>query len=289
MGVIALVLLQSLAMALFTVFSRPLAVKLNRAQFQVTAVIFSGLYLCALPIAFLISDITLADLARWWPCVLAVSLAFGLQNVGLFWVLRYMDAALSSLLGTLGIIATVILATIILGEGLTLRQVAGALLIIGSISYVLAAPVNQGERRHWTIGLIISSALAVLLALGATGEKYLLGKMELGSYLVWGWGMQWLVILLISLIYLPDQYKLVLKRSNAKPLTLATIFRTLGALGFVAGQLIIGNLSKVAVSSGLKVLFVAILGITILHERQFIRRKLIAAASAAVGVAVMFW
>lgn len=289
MGIVILVLLQSLCMALFTIFSRPLAVKLTRAQFQVTAVFFTGLYVLSLPVAFLVSGVYWSDLAEWWPLLILTSVAFGLQNVTIFWVLRYMDAAISSLMGMLSIVAVVVMATIVLGEGLTWQQLGGAALIVTSIGYVLSAKVNASERRHWTIGLILSIVTAVLLGVGATGEKYLLGQMELGSYLVWGWGLQWALIFGTSLLYRPSQYKLVLKASNAKLLGAATAARTLGALGFVTSQLIINNLSKVAVFSGLKVIFVAILGVLILHERQFMRRKILAAAAAAVGVAVMFW
>lgn len=289
MGIIILVLLQSLCMALFTIFSRPLAVKLTRAQFQVTAVFFTGLYLLSLPVAFLVSDVYLSDLAEWWPLLVFASVAFGLQNVGLFWALRYMDAAISSLLGMLGTVAVVVMATLILDEGLTLQQLAGAAVIVASITYVLSAKVNAGERRHWTLGLIISIVTAALLGIGATGEKYLLGHMELGSYLVFGWGMQWLLILGTSLVYQPRQFKTVLQPGNAKLLAAATTARTLGALGFVANLLILNNLSKVAVLSGLKVIFVGILGVFILHERQFVRRKIVGAVAAAIGVAIMFW
>ncbi len=289
MGVLALVLFQSLSMALFTIFSRPLAVRLTRAQFQVTAVFFTGLYFLSLPVAFLASDVYLSDFTEWWPLLVLASVAYGLQNVTLFWTLRYMDAAISSLMGMLGIIGVVVMATIILGEGLTWQQLGGAALIVGSIGYVLSAKVNEGERRHWTTGLILSLVTAVLLGIGATGEKYLLGQVELGSYIVWGWGLQWAVIFGTSLVYQPGLYKNVLRRANAKLLSAATVARTLSALSFVTMMLVLDNLSKVAVLSGLKVIFVAILGVLILHERQFVRRKIMAAVAAAIGVAIMFW
>ncbi len=170
-----------------------------------------------------------------------------------------------------------------------MQQFGGAVIIIASIVYVLGAKVNAGERRHWTLGLITATITALFLGIGATGEKYLLGQMELGSYLFWGWGMQWALILGTSLVYRPREYKAVLRRDNAKLLSAATATRTLGALGFVASQLILNNLAKVAVLSGLKVIFVGILGVVILHERQFVRRKILGAVAAAIGVAIMFW
>jgi drug/metabolite transporter (DMT)-like permease len=289
MGVIILVLLQSLASALLTIFSRPLAVKLHQAQFQITAVIFTGFYLLSLPVAFLVSDVYVAELGRWLPNLLFVSVAFGLQNITIFWILRYMDAALATLMGTLGIISTVVMATLFLGEGLTLQQFAGAASIIAAISYVLSARVNAHERRNWTLGLLIALANAVFLGIGATGEKHLLGQMTFGSYLVWGWGLQLVTVLIVSFLYMPRNYGLVLRRSNAKLLLAATVMRTLGAMGFVVGLLVMGNLSQAIVLTGLKVIMVALLGVVVLHERQFIRRKLAAAVTAAAGVALMFW
>ncbi len=289
MGAILLMLVQSLFSALFTIFSRPLAIKLTQAQFQVTAVVFTGLYAITLPIAFMVSPVYLSDLWNWLPMLIGIGIAFGLSNVGMFWVLRYMDAALSALLGTLGIVAAVVMATIFLGEGLSYKQLIGAACILGAIWYVLVAHVNKNERHSWKLGLFISIGTALLMGVGATGEKYLLDNMQVGSYLVWGWGFQWLVIVVCSFLFGARQYKQVLNWSNARLLGLSSLMRTLGALGFVAGQVIIGNLSKVVILSGLRVLMVALLGVFILHERQFIKRKIIAAVIAAVGVAVMFW
>lgn len=289
MGSILLMVFQSLFMALFIIFSRPLAVKLTRAQFQVTAVFFTGLYVLSLPVAFVLGPVEVSELTKWWPMLVGVGIVYGLANVSGFWVLRYMDAALATLLGTMGTVAAVIMATFFLGEGLTYQQLMGAALILGSIWYVLVAHVNKQERRHWQLGLLISIGTAVLIGLGSVGEKYLLDHMETSSYLVWGWGLQWIVIVLCSFVFGIKNYRLVFKKSNAKLLGLASLMRTLGALGFVAGQVIIGNLSKVIVLAGLKVLMVALLGVFILQERQFIQRKIIASVIAAIGAGVMFW
>lgn len=288
MGIVFLVLFQNSAMAFFTVFVRQLTLRHPGTQFQLAAITMTGLYLCSLPIAFLVSNIDINDLWRHLPIFLLVSLALGLQSIVNFWILRYMDAAISSLVGMLGTISTIIMATVLLGEGLTLLQLVGAAIILGAVSSVLITKVSPHQRNDWTRGLLLATAGALLLAIGVTGEKYLLGQVQLGSYIGWGWGLQTLIVLALGFMFNAKQFKAVLKPRNAKLLVLATIARVLLAFGFVASMLIIDNASKVMVLCGLKVILATLLGMIILHERQFIRRKLVAAVAAALGTVLLF-
>jgi drug/metabolite transporter (DMT)-like permease len=80
-------------------------------------------------------------------------------------------------------------AGLFLGERLSFIEVVGVVLLVASAIMITVERVGKKTFRitkgSWTA--IISS---IVLAGAVTAEKYLLGQMNLASYMIVGWGLQ---------------------------------------------------------------------------------------------------
>lgn len=269
--------------------SRRLSVKLPAAQLQVTAVTFTIAAVIVMPATLVYGNVQVTDLVQWWPYLLVGGLATSLNAAVTLLIFRYMDAAMGTLLGTLHIVMAVLGGLVVLGERLGLQEVAGAAIALAAVTYALSVHVSRRERRHWTLGIVCAVASGVLFSVAVMAEKYLLGEMAVPSYLVWAGGTQWVIAVLLALLFGRRQFRKVLSADNAGLLLAAGLTRLGMGVLFVFSLVALKSLCMAVILAGLRPLFVAFLGAAFLHERRFMRRKIIASAVAAIGVALMFW
>lgn len=285
----AVVFGQNIFGAFYSLLSRRLSVKMPHAQAQISAVLYTITMLVALPIAFWYGDVYIADLTRWWPYILLGGLVTALNGVSLLLVFRYMDAAMGSLLMTINVVMAVLAAMYILGERMGMQELIGAVAVVAAVVYALSVHVSRRERRNWTLGILFTVVSAFLFAVAAVVEKFLLGEMGVSSYLVWGWGSQWLIAILIGLLLGWRNYGVVLAKRNMKLVVGAGLMRSGMGMFFVFSIVIFKSLCMAVILAGLRPLFVSFLGAWLLHERKFLLRKVVASVIAAFGVAIMFW
>lgn len=282
------VLGQNLFGAFYSVLSRKLSVLMPHAQIQISAVLYTITMVVALPFAFWYGDPLVADLIRWWPYLLLGGLATALNGASIFFIFKYMDAAMGSLLMTTNVVMAVLAAMYVLGERMGLYEILGAAIVLLAVTYALSVHVNKRERRNWTYGILFTLASALLFSVAAVIEKFLLGEMEVSSYLVWGWGSQWLIGVALGLMFGWRQYKVVLSRRHLGLVATAGIIRGTMGLFFVFSLVMLKSLCIAVVLAGLRPLFVAFLGAWLLGERKFFVRKVVASLVAGAGVAIMF-
>jgi drug/metabolite transporter (DMT)-like permease len=280
---------KNLSGAFYSILTRRLAVKLPYAQFQIALVVMTVTMAVSLPLAFLYGGVQLEALQRWWPYLLLGGVATSMSAIATFVVFRYMDAAMGTLLGTTYIVMGVLAGLYILGEQMGLQEIAGAGIVLSAVVYALSVHVSRRERRHWTLGIFYTLAGAVFFSIGVMVEKFLLGEMSMSSYVVWGFGSQWLVMLLLSTCFGWRYFPKVINKRNALLLLAAGLTRSAMALLFVVSLVTLKSLCLAVVLSGMRPLFVAFLGASFLHERRFLARKVVASLVAGAGIAVMFW
>jgi drug/metabolite transporter (DMT)-like permease len=289
MDAVTIILVQNTAAALFAIVSRKLAPQLPHAYFQVNAIVISLMYIAGLIWAGIAGGVQVSLLWQWLPWLLAGGVAFAMTNAISFKVFQHVDAAIATLLSTFNIIAAIAISTMVIHEGLTWRTASGALLIMGASWLVLSAHVGKQERHSWTIGLALSVLAAVFFGMATVNEKFLLNNMNLSSYLVWGWGAQVLTAIMLSLLISRRGFREIARQKPYRLLGAAGAIRAVSGLAFVLALVVIDNLAVVSALSGLKVILAAAFGLLFLGEGQFATRKLLAAAMAAIGIAVMFW
>lgn len=283
------VLGQNISGAFYSLLSRRLAVTLPHAQMQVAAALFVITFVIATPIALAYGGVYLAALTAWWPLLLLAGFTTSLSVSLLLMTFRHMDAAMGTLLTTMHIVLAIVGGMYILGESMGVQQLIGAALVILAVTYALSVHVSKRERRNWALGILFAVGSAICFAVGAVIEKYLLGQMNIPSYVVWGLGTQCLVGVSVGLLLGWRNFRDVLRPRHFVLLLGAGIIRTCMGIFFVFSLVLLKSLCIAIVLAGLRPLFVAFLGAWLLHERKFLLRKVVASVAAAVGIAVMFW
>src|SRR3990167_4502541 len=203
------ILLQNVFAAVFALYSRSIAKVHKNAQAQITAVIFSIMYGFGLLWVLSQPNINGQKLGQYLWLFIFGGVMFSISNILSFKVFEYMDAAIASLFSTLNTVAAVIASTFLIHEGLTLIQSFGAALLLCGMWSVLA--INASKRKHnqWVRGMSLSIIAAVLFGFAIANEKYLLGKMSVPTYIVFGWGFQWFGVVVASLVYNVKRYSLL--------------------------------------------------------------------------------
>jgi drug/metabolite transporter (DMT)-like permease len=268
---------------------RHLAKTTPNAQYQVLAVVFACMYLLTLPVVLYLGDVYLAALTQYWPWLLAAGIALTLNPLCFYVALRHLDAAMATLLATTNILVAIFGAIWLLDERLLPQQFIGSAIVIGAIVYSMSVKLTKRERRKWLWGAGFTLLSGIFLAISMIIQKYLLGHMSGQSFVVWGWGIQTLLAVLLSLAIGRHMYKVVFRRRSLPHLAGAGLAKAGAAGGFVASLVIFRSLSLAIVLAGLRPLFVSILGWLMLGEHHFLRRKIIASLLAGAGVGLMFW
>lgn len=280
---------QNLFGAFYSLLSRRLSVKLPGEQVQVTAVLFTIGIVLALPVALLYGEVYLVDLTRWWPYLLLGGFATVMNAITMLMVFRYMDAAMGTLLGTIHVVMAFGAGMYVLGEQMELKQLSGALIVLVAVAYALSVHVSRKERRNWTMGIFFALASAVFFSVAVMIEKFLLGEMTVSSYVVWGFGTQWLIAVALALCLGWRAFGKVLNPRHATLLLATGLTRISMGVLFVMSLVVLRSLCYAVILAGLRPLFVAFLGAAFLHERRFLFRKVVASVVAATGIAIMFW
>jgi drug/metabolite transporter (DMT)-like permease len=280
---------QNLFGAFYSLLSRRLSVKLPDAQVHVTAVLFTIGVVIAVPAALWYGDVHLASLTKWWPYILLGGFATVMNAITMLLIFKYMDAAMGTLLGTTHIVMAFAAGMYVLGERMGMQELAGAVLVLAAVGYALSVHVSRRERRNWTLGIFYALASAVFFSVAVMVEKFLLGEMSVSSYVVWGFGVQWLIAVLLAVCLGWRAFAKVLAPRNASLLLAAGLTRISMGVLFVLSLVVLRSLCLAVILAGLRPLFVAFLGAAFLHERRFLIRKVIASLVAATGVAIMFW
>lgn len=285
---VTLVLVQNIAGAFMAIGLRRLAKILPKAQFQVLAVVFVCMYALTLPVVLAMGNVSLAALTVYWPQLLVAGITLTLSPICLYMALRYMDVAMASLLSTINIIIAILGAVWLLDERLTAQQVLGAVIVVAAIIYALSVRLTKKQRKHWVWGAGFTFLSGLFLAITLLLEKYLLDFMSAESLVVWSWGIQTALAVLLGVLIRRHHFADIFHR-RAWPHLLATGLSKAAAVGgFIASMVVFRSLSLTIVLAGLRPLFVSFLGALLLKEHEFLRRKIAASVIAALGVGVMF-
>jgi drug/metabolite transporter (DMT)-like permease len=286
----AVMLLQNIFAAFFALLSRRITGKYPKAHFQVLAAIFLVLYAVGLGYVLMSGkQIVTANFAPYWWRYVGGGLLFGIWTYFSYMVFTYVDAAIASLLATLNIVAVVISSSLLIHEGLSIRQVLGATILLLAMLVILSAHVSKPVRTQWAKGVGLSLLASSVYGFAIANEKWLLGRVGISTYVAFGFGLQFLPLLILSLLINRNEYLNLKKSDFLRSVSLAGLIRGLGGLLFIISLVKANNASLVSVLSGLKVVFTAILAAIILRERKMLGRKLLASLLAVLGIAVMLW
>ena len=289
-----LMLFQNLLAAIFAINSRQIALKFKRAALPLNLMIYAVISISGVAYALVkgFSSVSPSEFYHFVIFFVFAGACFAITNILSYIVFQYVDAAIATLLATLNVITSVVASTLLIHESLTSRQIFGAVIVLLSMYIILGVHANVYRRNRLWAGLFLSIVASIFFGFAAATEKYLLNHVNLSTYLVFGWGFQFVGVITVSVllgIRLKADFVLLKKASFWKLALPASVIRMASGLLFIFSLKLSNNLSIISVYSGFKVILAALLGVYILRERAYLFRKFEAALLAMLGIAVMLW
>ncbi|HEY4487499.1 MAG TPA: hypothetical protein VI483_01905, partial [Candidatus Paceibacterota bacterium] len=123
------------------------------------------------------------------------SIIWPLFNIAAFRANKTVDAGIYTIVANLSPLFTLAVAVPLMGENVSLPQYAGIGLLM--ISGVIAVAPGIKNNKLVISGLLFALVSTALLGLGVAYEQFMLNRLDLGTYLLYGWGSQilWMVLL----------------------------------------------------------------------------------------------
>lgn len=195
--------------------------------------------------------------------------------------LQYLEAGVYSVIYNLRIIFTTILGVLFLNEQLIPLQVVGGLLIFASVVAVKQKGRKDLTARGIQWGLFASVVISVL----NLNEKQLISQFGFMGYaipvMIFAAIMMWVILFARGQRIKPSVF------IEPRMVSLM-VLRTMSAFGFILAFSTGGLLSVSTYISSLGVVLIVILGAVLLGERDYLKRKIIAAAVAFAGLTCIF-
>lgn len=192
---------------------------------------------------------------------------------------RHVEAGLTSLIGNIYTPVTIVLAILILHEGLESKQMLGTILLLFSV--VLVSRKHRLGRWKFDKYFWLMVLSGVFLGFCLTAERSLIKENGITTGTWVSWAAQVLFLGILALIAgTKSQY-------NFKETSITGSLRFLQQLSWVILIAVVANLSVASSVTTFKIVLVFIAGAILLHEREDLKRKIIGSLIAVVGLLLM--
>jgi uncharacterized membrane protein len=192
----------------------------------------------------------------------------------------------------MNVVSVILFAFLFTDETLSIKQWIGAATLLMAI--VLIAIINnrngiKNYHKHIVVGISLTVVTAVLFGPAMLNEKYLIDRIGLETYLVYGWGMQAIPAFGLG-------YVLSRKINKSKKLSLNmhlnvwiyAVLLALSGLTYVISLNGSGSASLTIVISVANVALTALLAYIILKERTHLFVKVLGVVLTGIGLFLLF-
>lgn len=219
-----------------------------------------------------------------WIFLIIAGFLFALANIGFYRSNAHIDAAQYVILINLSSVFTVIIASIFLGERMTLMQLSGVAVVVSAAALVSVRRTTERTFKisGWSFLAILS---ALLLAAALTFEKHLLGQMNIGTYMIIGWGFQTLAMVALAMGKWHTLKEL--NKTSIVKLSSLGVIRFLQGVTFVfaVSQADVGLLASIISYQAVLIFFG---GIIFLGEKDHLILRFFGSILATVGLILLF-
>jgi len=217
--------------------------------------------------------------------LLAMGITFPLTDMLAFRASKDVDAGLFGILTNLSPVITITFAALLLSERLTPQQFAGALIIIFSALLVSITAYNRSSKNT-KAGIILALLSVMLLGLGTVYESWILKRIGMGSLLVYGLGLQtfWMAV-----FAWPQRQHIgeIINRKYGPEVLALSLSKSLKGLAFIGALYLSKSAAIVSAFTGFLPVMLVLAGFLFLHEKQYLKLKIVAAATGSIGLIVL--
>lgn len=224
--------------------------------------------------------------ARYY--LLAGGMALAFVNYLTIKLFRMLPASIVVIMSLLNPLALVLAASLLLDETMSAYQWIGTIFLLSAVLLTQLFTVKK-RKKHATVslGLVVAIVIAGLYGLGIVNEKYLLDRLELPTYLFYGWGMQFISVLVVCFL-LRKKFHMANKiKEHVDVWSYGFLLATSGFL-FVISQVNSDSASLTAVSSSAKVVLTVVLAYILLKERSYLLLKIASLCLSVIGLFFLF-
>jgi drug/metabolite transporter (DMT)-like permease len=222
------------------------------------------------------AELTKFSLESWLLVAIVVPLVIALHLTNVK-ALQYLEASVYSVLFNLRILITTLIGLIFVHEAIIPWQLVGGLLIFLAIVTVR----QKGNRTIAHRGITWGIAAAVAISALNFFERELI--MHVG-FIAYAPITMVLATMIMWAVLLGRKQSLPLRTFGEPQILALIVFRTISAYGFTLAFYYGAKLSVASYISSLSVIFIVMLGVIVLKERDYLRQKLIATSLAVVGL-----
>jgi drug/metabolite transporter (DMT)-like permease len=268
-----------------SLLQRRLALKNKLPPRLVSALLFSTvLYPVALCLAFIRGNIWIDWHLTSASILLAAGLLVGGFNAIALQLNKKVDATQYVILMNLYTPITVCIGAFVLHEAFTGVQFFGMLLLL--IGAILVA-TRGFSRKTWQFDKhsILLALASVALGIGLAAEKASLSYMSPSAYMIFGWGIQ--IIFMVLLAYKDWHVIPAINKTEWLDIFKVGLARAGHVIGFFLSVALSRNVALIASLSSFRVPLVFIASFLILKERDHLSRKMIGVIIATIGLLLL--
>ena len=259
---------------------RVLAKQFNHYNWLINAVFF---VFFLLPAALLIGFLSPHDLnigIENYILLLVGSLIWPVFGLVSFRANKDVDVGIYVIITNISPIFTLMVAVPLMGERLSGIQWLGAALLI--VSGVLAGLSQLRKHSRANLrGIVFCFIATILLGFAIAYERYMLNRIDFGTYVLIGWGSQ--IVWMAGLAYkewpkLPQ----LLNDAGLKNIASYSLMSTLKSVTFILALLLSGSASIIGAAGNFMAVVVVIAAYIFLKENKHMFEKI---TSVAIGIA----
>jgi drug/metabolite transporter (DMT)-like permease len=212
-------------------------------------------------------------------------IAFPISGILAYRASKDVDASLFGILQNFQPVITIILAVLLLSQHLNVQQLIGALIIIGSALTVSSVSYSHGSKSTRT-GLMIALLAIALMGLETVYESWMLGRLDFGTYIVFGLGSQtfWMAV-----FAWPQRRNIrkIINRKYGPTVLVSSLSKSLKGLAFVGALYLSKSASLVSAFISFLPVMMVVAGYLFLHEKQYLKLKISAAIVGSAGLIIL--
>lgn len=217
-----------------------------------------------------------------WALIVVASLLFSIANIWIYKAYAHIEASLYTLVSISKSVMVVVLASIMLHDPMSVWQWIGSVLVIGASLIFALASYKRSRRRIITIFAGVAFVASVVSGIATIAERYILGVVPVGTYVLLGWGFQALILAIV--VFAGGSLRALHETSRDKHVVGIGILRGLAGICIVYALAATQNAALIGSLMASKVIVIAIASYIFLKERSMPRLRITLACIATIGL-----